>query len=76
MKKPCVQSLIKKAQALQEVGLYQRAGRVWLEVFDTSEITSEREHCLKQRKKCLQHSPCTRYTERMWDMAGRFNGDV
>lgn len=71
-----VKSLIAQAEELESRGLFLRAGGVWLSAFSASQITSEREMCLKRRKKCLKHSPCTRYTERMWDMAGRFNGDV
>lgn len=70
------QELILKAEELESRGFYQRAASVWMVAFAASGITTEREMCLKRRKKCLAHSPCKRYSERMWDMAGRFNGDV
>lgn len=68
--------LITQAEELESRGLYQRAASIWLKAFSASGVTAEREMCLKRRKKCFAHSPCTRYTERMWDMAGRFSGDV
>lgn len=69
-------SLTTKAEMLESKGLYLRAATIWLEAFAASRISRDREYFLKRRKKCLMHSPCIRNSERVWDMAGRFNGEV
>lgn len=73
---PKAKELIALAETLESKGLYMRAATIWLEAFTASRSISEREVCRKRRKKCLVYTPCTHTTERMWDMAGRFSGDV
>lgn len=68
--------LIKKAEELELKGLYQRAATVWLEAFSASRVASEREKCLRQRKKCLARRIFPSSPERVYELAGRFNGDI
>lgn len=42
-----------KAEALEEAGLYYRAARRWLEVFDRCEDEQGRNYAIEQRERCL-----------------------
>ncbi|HAT1525734.1 PerC family transcriptional regulator [Morganella morganii] len=42
-----------KAEALEEAGLYYRAARRWLEVFDLCEDEQGRNYAIEQRERCL-----------------------
>ncbi len=58
--------LIKQASALEQKGLYLRAATVWRDAFDASRSITEREQCLRRKRKCIA-----------WGArAKRFEGDV
>ncbi|HHV7360405.1 TPA: PerC family transcriptional regulator [Morganella morganii] len=42
-----------KAEVLEEAGLYYRAARRWLEVFDRCEDEQGRNYAIEQRERCL-----------------------
>ncbi|HHV7358566.1 TPA: PerC family transcriptional regulator [Morganella morganii] len=42
-----------KVEALEEAGLYYRAARRWLEVFDRCEDEQGRNYAIEQRERCL-----------------------
>lgn len=42
-----------KAEALEEAGLYYRAARRWLEVFDRCQDERSRSYAVYQRERCL-----------------------
>lgn len=59
-------ALIKQASALEQKGLYLRAATVWRDAFDASRSITEREQCLRRKRKCIA-----------WGArAKRFEGDV
>jgi len=68
--------LVRKAQELESKGLWLRAATVWLEAFDASRLTDERAHCLAQRLKCLEKRAYSAGGERVYDLPGRFNGEL
>lgn len=65
--------LFSKAKALMAKGMYRRAASVWFEAFRFSEGGAEREHCLKQRQRCLRNAkqPTSQCD---WYLAGKFTG--
>lgn len=65
--------LFSKAKDLMAKGMYRRAASVWFEAFRCSEGGAEREHCLKQRQRCLRNAKQTT-TQCDWYLAGKFNG--
>lgn len=42
-----------KAEALEDAGLYYRAARRWLEVFDRCQDEKGRNYAIEQRGRCL-----------------------
>ncbi|AXC73030.1 hypothetical protein DOE59_16545 [Salmonella enterica subsp. diarizonae serovar 48:i:z] len=68
--------LVSRAEELESKGSFNRAARVWLEAFDESQLTGEREAFLHQRQKCLDRCrKPVRPGEQIY-LAGRFVGDV
>ncbi|EGL0769077.1 PerC family transcriptional regulator [Salmonella enterica subsp. enterica] len=68
--------LVSRAEELESKGSFNRAARVWLEAFDESQLTGEREAFLDQRQKCLDRcKKPVRPGEQIY-LAGRFVGDV
>ncbi|HHZ8503650.1 TPA: PerC family transcriptional regulator [Morganella morganii] len=57
-----------KAERLEEAGLYYRAARRWLEVFDRRQDERGRNYAIEQRERCLtlagnpaeEKAPCKR----------------
>lgn len=68
-----VTAYISQAKKLQDRGMYRRAATCWLEAFRLSEGGAEREHCLKQRQRCLRNAkqPTSQCD---WYLAGKFTG--
>jgi len=68
-----ISPLFSKAKALMAKGMYRRAASVWFEAFRCSEGGAEREHCLKQRQRCLRNAkqPTSQCD---WYLAGKFTG--
>ncbi|EEJ5468902.1 PerC family transcriptional regulator [Salmonella enterica subsp. diarizonae] len=68
--------LVSLAEDLESRGLFKRASTVWLEAFDESQLTGEREVFLDQRQKCLDRcKKPVRPGEQIY-LAGRFVGNV
>ncbi|EAW9081364.1 PerC family transcriptional regulator [Salmonella enterica] len=68
--------LVSRAEELESKGSFNRAARLWLEAFDESQLTGEREAFLHQRQKCLDRcKKPVRPGEQIY-LAGRFVGDV
>lgn len=68
--------LVSRAEELESKGSFNRAATVWLEAFDESQLTGEREAFLRQRQKCLDRcKKPVRPGEQIY-LAGRFVGDV
>lgn len=65
--------LFSKAKALMAKGMYRRAASVWFEAFRCSEGGAEREHCLKQRQRCLRNAKQPT-SQCEWYLAGKFTG--
>ncbi|EBC7336695.1 PerC family transcriptional regulator [Salmonella enterica] len=68
--------LVSRAEELESKGSFNRAARVWLEAFDESQLTGEREAFLHQRQKCLDRCRKPVRTGEQIYLAGRFVGDV
>ncbi|HGB5010612.1 TPA: PerC family transcriptional regulator [Salmonella enterica subsp. diarizonae serovar 61:r:-] len=68
--------LVSDAEDLESKGSFNRAATVWLEAFDESQLTGEREAFLRQRQKCLDScKKPVRPGEQIY-LAGRFVGNV
>lgn len=67
-------SLIKQAGELEQKGLYLRAATVWAEAFDASQSITEREQCLRRKRKCLTWGARAKSSERIYETSGRFVG--
>lgn len=70
-----VSSLVEKAKALQERGLFRRAATVWMQAFQRSEVVTERERCLKERQRCLRKAVSDTKSGNSWFLAGRYAGE-
>ncbi len=65
--------LVKRAEQLQESGLYRRAATIWMEIFKRSQTMPLRERSLRQRQQCLRKAKQGR-NDSVWYLAGHFNG--
>lgn len=71
-----IADLVSRAEELESKGSFNRAATVWLEAFDESQLTGEREAFLRQRQKCLESGKKRiRPVEQVY-LAGRFVGNV
>ena len=67
-------ALIHQAEELEQKGLYLRAATVWEEAFDASQSITEREQCLRRKRKCLTWSARAKSSELIYETSGRFVG--
>ncbi|PTA90421.1 hypothetical protein C9415_21895 [Kluyvera sp. Nf5] len=67
-------ALIQQAGELEQKGLYLRAATVWAEAFDASQSITEREQCLRRKRKCLTWGGRAKSSERIYETSGRFVG--
>lgn len=65
--------LVKRAEELQNSGLYRRAATLWMDIFKRSMVMTLRERSLKQRQQCLRKVKQAK-SQSDWYLAGQFNG--
>ncbi|MEP9265246.1 PerC family transcriptional regulator [Enterobacter kobei] len=65
--------LVKRAEELQNGGLYRRAATLWMDIFKRSKVMTLRERSLKQRQQCLRKVKQAK-SQSEWYLAGQFNG--
>lgn len=68
--------LVSRTEELESKGSFNRAATVWLEAFDESQLTGEREAFLRQRQKCLDRCKKPLRPGEQIYLAGRFVGDA